>query len=63
LEDTFGYSIAIAMILKSRDKGRYAPHQQFETIHKLWSGFSNIYMSFWALTSALHFVDPFVALT
>jgi hypothetical protein len=45
LEDTFGYSIAIAMILKSRDKGRYAPHQQFETIHKLWSGFSNIYMS------------------
>jgi len=33
------------MILKSRDKGSYAPYQQFETIRKLWSGFTNTYMS------------------
>jgi hypothetical protein len=45
LQDTFGYGIAIAMILKSTDKGRYAPYQQFETIRKLRAGFTNTYMS------------------
>jgi len=45
LHDTFRYGIAIAMILKSTDKGRYAPYQQFETIRKLRSGFTNTYMS------------------
>jgi hypothetical protein len=33
------------MILKSTDKGHYAPYQQFETIRKLRAGFTNTYMS------------------
>jgi hypothetical protein len=45
VQDTMGYSIAIAMVLKSRDPGRYADYQQFETIRKLRSGFSNVYMA------------------
>jgi hypothetical protein len=40
-----GYSTAIAMLLKSREPGRYAEHQQFETIRKLRSCFSNVYMA------------------
>jgi hypothetical protein len=45
LTDTFGYAVAIGMIFKSRDKGRYAAHQQYETIRKLRSAFTNTYMS------------------
>jgi hypothetical protein len=40
-----GVGLAIAMVLKSLDKGRYSNHQQFETIQKLHAGYSNLYMS------------------
>jgi len=40
-----GYGVAIAMILKSAEPGRYANHQQFETIRKLRAGFHNVYMA------------------
>jgi hypothetical protein len=43
--DTFGYSMAIAMLLKSRQPGRYAAHQQFKTVHKLRAGYSNVFMA------------------
>jgi hypothetical protein len=43
--DSFGVGVAIAMVLKSLEPGRYATHQQFETIRKLRAGFSNLYMS------------------
>jgi hypothetical protein len=43
--DTCGYSIAIAMLLKSLQPGRYEPYQQYETIHKLRAGFSNIFQA------------------
>lgn len=39
-----GYTIAVAMLLKSREPGRYAHYQQFESIQKLRAGFSNVYM-------------------
>jgi hypothetical protein len=32
-------------LLKSREPGRYAPYQQFETIRKLRAGFSNVFMA------------------
>jgi hypothetical protein len=54
--DTFGYAVAIAMVLKSRDKGRYAAHQQYETIRKLRAGYTNTYMSSVAGTQDLHTV-------
>ncbi len=38
--------VAIAMLLKSREPGRYQmSHQQFETIWKLRAGFSNVFMA------------------
>jgi hypothetical protein len=38
--------VAIAMLLKSKEPGKYQmSHQQFETIRKLWAGFSNIFMA------------------
>jgi hypothetical protein len=43
--DTFGYSVAIAMIIKSRAAGRYADYQQYESIRKLRAGFSNVFMA------------------
>jgi len=43
--DEFGYAMAIAMLLKSRQPGRYANYQQFETLRKLRAGFSNVFMA------------------
>jgi hypothetical protein len=43
--DTLGYTIAIAIIIKSRSAGRYATYQQFESIRKLRAGFSNVFMA------------------
>jgi hypothetical protein len=43
--DSFGVAVAIGMVLKSLEPGRYDSHQQFETIRKLRAGFSNLYMS------------------
>jgi len=37
--------MAIAMLLKSRQPGRYASYQQFETLRKLRAGFSNVFMT------------------
>ncbi len=45
VDDRFGYTMAIAMVLKSREAGRYADYQQYETIRKLRAGFSNIYQA------------------
>jgi hypothetical protein len=45
LDDTLGYGVAIAMLLKSLEPGRYDTYQQFATIRKLRAGFHNVYMS------------------
>jgi len=58
--DSFGYAVATGMILKSWDKGHYAAYQQFETIRKLRSGFTNTYMSSLEGATSLHTIggDP-----
>jgi hypothetical protein len=56
VEDTMGYVIAIAMLIKSREPGRYATYQQFESIRKLRAGFSNVYMSLLVGTTSLRTV-------
>jgi len=43
--DEFSYSVAIAMLLKYLEPGRYATTQQYETIRKLRAGFSNVYLA------------------
>jgi hypothetical protein len=35
LDGQFGYSIAVVMVLKSREPGHYAHYKQYETNHKL----------------------------
>jgi hypothetical protein len=45
LEDTLGYGVAVAMLLKSLEPGRYDTYQQFATIRKLRAGYHNVYMS------------------
>jgi hypothetical protein len=45
LDDSLGYGVAIAMLLKSLELGRYDAYQQFATIRKLRSGYHNVYMS------------------
>jgi len=45
VQDTSGVSIAIAMLLKSLQPGRYESYQQYETIRKLRAGFTNIFHS------------------
>jgi hypothetical protein len=40
-----GLGVAVAMLLKSLEPGRYnSKYQQFETVRKLRAGFSNLYM-------------------
>jgi hypothetical protein len=41
--DIFGVSVAVGMLAKSLEPGRYKPNAQFETMHKLWFTFSNLY--------------------
>jgi len=44
--DSLGMSVAVAMLLKSLEPGRYSSrYQQFATVRKLRAGFSNIYMA------------------
>jgi hypothetical protein len=44
--DSLGLGVAVAMLLKSLDPGRYnSKYQQFETVRKLRAGFSNLYMA------------------
>jgi hypothetical protein len=45
LEDTLGYGVTVAMLLKSLESGRYDTYQQFATIRKLRAGYHNVYMS------------------
>jgi hypothetical protein len=45
VKDSFGYAIAMAIIIKSRSARRYANYQQFESIRKLRAGFSNVFMA------------------
>lgn len=43
--DSLGLNVAIAMLLKSLEPGRYrVRHQQFESIRKLRAGYSNVFM-------------------
>jgi hypothetical protein len=43
--DTCGITIAIAMLLKSLRPGRYDSYQQYETIRKQRTDFSNIFQA------------------
>jgi hypothetical protein len=44
--DSLGMGVAVAMLLKTLEPGKYSPqYQQFETVRKLRAGFSNIYMA------------------
>jgi hypothetical protein len=51
--DSFGFSVAIAMVMKSLEPGKYASHQQFETIRKLRAAYSNAFMASLAGTGSL----------
>jgi len=52
--DSFGYRVAIGMVLKSLEPGRHNRHyQQFETIQRLCAGYSNLYLSSEEGTSCL----------
>ncbi len=56
VRDQLGYGIAVAMLLKSLEPGRYADYQQFDTIRKLRAGYHNVYMSSVAGASSLRTV-------
>jgi hypothetical protein len=43
--DLLGMGVAVAILLKSQEKGRYAASQQFEKLRKLRAAFSNSYMA------------------
>ena len=43
LQDTHGIGIAVCLLQRSLDKGRYRDILQFETVRKLRSAFSNIW--------------------
>jgi hypothetical protein len=53
VSNSFGYTVAIAMMVKSLDPGGYAQHLQFESIRKLRAMFSNMYMVLRLGTSSL----------
>jgi hypothetical protein len=55
--DSFGFSVAIAMVMKSLEPGKYAAHQQFETIRKLRAAYSNAFMASLAGTNSLRTVE------
>ncbi len=44
VDDTMGHTVAIGMIVKSREQGRYKEYQQYETIKKLRAGYSNVFI-------------------
>jgi len=48
--------VAIAMVMKSLEPGKYAAHQQFETIRKLRAAYSNAFMASLAGTNSLRTV-------
>jgi hypothetical protein len=54
--DSFGFSVAIAMVMKSLEPGKYGSHQQFKTIQKLRSAYANVFMVSLAGTGSLRTV-------
>jgi hypothetical protein len=54
--DSFGFAVAISMVMKSLEPGKYASHQQFETIRKLRAAYSNVFMASLAGTGSLRTV-------
>ncbi len=53
---SFGFSVAIAIVMKSLEPGKYALHQQFETIRKLRGAYSNVFMASLSRTGSLQTV-------
>ena len=52
--DSVGFRVAVGMLLKSLEPGRYnQDYQQYETIRKLRAGYSNLYMASVLGTSSL----------
>lgn len=45
VNDKLGYGVAVAMLLKSLEPGKYSDHQQFESIRKLQAGFNSVSIS------------------
>lgn len=46
VEDSLGMRVAVAMLMKTLEPGRYSSaYQQFETVRKLRAAFSNVYMA------------------
>lgn len=41
--DVFGVNVAVGMLLKSLEPGKYSAHTQFETMRKLRSAYSNLF--------------------
>ena len=55
VEDSVGFRVAVSMLLKSLEPGRYnQDYQQYETIRKLRAGYSNLCMASVVGTSSLH---------
>jgi len=55
--DSLGMGVAIAMLLKSLEPGRYnLQYQQFETVRKLRAAYANTYMASWGGVSSLRTV-------
>jgi hypothetical protein len=55
--DSLGMGVAIAMLLKTLEPGKYSPqYQQFETVRKLRAAYSNVYMASWDGVSSLRTV-------
>jgi hypothetical protein len=54
MDDAMGYGVAVAMILKSCDKGRYADYQQFKIVRKLRATYTNVFMASASGVAALH---------
>jgi hypothetical protein len=54
VKDSVGFRVAVGMLLKSLEPGRYnQDYQQYETIRKLRGGYSNLYMASLVGTSSL----------
>jgi hypothetical protein len=54
VEDSVGFRVAVGMLLKSLEPGRYnQDYQQYDTIRKLQARYSNLYMASLVGTSSL----------
>ncbi len=57
VDDQQGYAVTIAMLMKSKEPGRYAHCQQFETIRKLRAAYTNVYMASVVRASSLRTIS------